>query len=530
VSTLELIQAVAVPVRRTVTRPFARRTAVVATAALWLVAVSVAGMLLGLRAFSTADYRVGPAEVRVSTSFSTRGAVDAYIPIVDWGIRAHPFSAPITLNAELVSVDRTAALGAIRGPAGATAGAEQDAPGVARAALRRAALVALIGGLAGGLAGGLLLCALRPNRRIIAAGGLCGLVVAGLGVTVCALMLRGPDYGAFREPTFYAHGGELPKLLALTDQFSTASAAYESSYQQALSGLDTLIGAAAGEQRGASERSFLVGSDIHANWLTLPAFARYAGHGPVFLIGDYAQQGTPIEAAIAQQAAGLGHPTVAVSGNHDTPLVMRRFAQAGAIVLTRNGRLRPDGHVRGPAVMQIADLLVAGFDDPLERHAGSFGHRLDFTAPELAAEQQAIADWFDGLSPRPQIVMVHDFRIAEALRLHVAALSDEPLLILTGHDHRQHVDRTGNVVVADGGTLGAGGVFEVGKSSAGFAKVHLDASGWPQAVDLISADPISGHASAKRVALVKLSGVALDGVAPPGAASPSHFHRDRRKD
>ena len=39
-----------------------------------------------------------------------------------------------------------------------------------------------------------------------------------------------------------------------------------------------------------------------------------------------------------------------------------------------------------------------------------------------------------------------------------------PLLILTGHDHNQHVDLYGpnpGIVVADGGTAGAGGVFGV---------------------------------------------------------------------
>ena len=89
----------------------------------------------------------------------------------------------------------------------------------------------------------------------------------------------------------------------------------------------------------ASAQSFMVGSDIHANWLTLPAFARYADHRPVFLVGDFALQGTPMEASIAQRAAALGHPTVAVSGNHDSPVVMRRPG--------RGRRDRP--HPRRPA-------------------------------------------------------------------------------------------------------------------------------------------------------------------------------------
>src|SRR5205823_11541070 len=169
-------------------------------------------------------------------------------------------------------------------------------------------------------------------------------------------------------------------------------------------------------------------------------------------------------------AAHLGRPTVAVSGNHDTPLVMRRLARAGAIVLTHGGRLGGDGRVHGPAVVSVAGLLVAGYEDPLEARAGSYGHTLDFTPGELEQAENEVAGWFESLSPRPQVVLVHDFRIAEALRLYVAALGQGPLVILTGHDHRQHVDRTGNVVEVDGGTLGAGGVFEVGESPAGFAQ------------------------------------------------------------
>ena len=110
------------------------------------------------------------------------------------------------------------------------------------------------------------------RRLTLVVGAVAGLAVAVSGIAVCAAMMRSPDYAAFRAPTFYAHGGELPKLLRLSDQLTSAGADYESSYQQALTGLDTLIGAAAGGRPVTSTESFLVGSDIHANWLTLPAF------------------------------------------------------------------------------------------------------------------------------------------------------------------------------------------------------------------------------------------------------------------
>ena len=53
----------------------------------------------------------------------------------------------------------------------------------------------------------------------------------------------------------------------------------------------------------------------------------------------------------------------------------------------------------------------------------------------------------------------------------------------------------------DGGTVGAGGLFEVGERAAGFAQLHLGASRRLEALDLIEIEPLSGEASARRVAL-----------------------------
>ena len=517
-TTQHLSTAASRPLIRHARRPRVRQVATIAAVSLWLLATSVAGATVALRGYSGDRYRLGPAEVSIQTSLATEGTADVYVPIVDWGIRAHPFTAPLRLQAQLVSIDRRAAIGALQAPGGAGAGfgrAEDDAPSVVASALERASVVALLGSIAGGAVGGLVLFVFTRRRLTLVVGAVAGLAVAVSGIAFCVAMMRSPDYAAFRAPTFYAHGGELPKLLRLSDQLTSAGAGYESSYQQALTGLDTLIGAAAGGRPVTSTESFLVGSDIHANWLTLPAFTSYADHRPAFLVGDFTSQGTPIEAVIAGRAAHLGHPTIAVSGNHDTPLLMQQLAARGAVVLTHDGRMLGNGKVRGPAVQKIDGMLVAGYEDPLEAEAGSYGHRLDFTDAELRAQMLTVDGWFDALSTRPQIVLVHDFRIAAALREHVAAESDEPLMILTGHDHKQHVDRSGNVVEIDGGTLGAGGVVDIGKALAGFAQVHLDAAGWPEAVDLIAADPISGDATAQRVRLVE-----QQGTRPPERSGP----------
>src|SRR5919201_4540902 len=127
---------------------------------LCLGAFAFAGIVVSLRAFSTASYRVGPALLSISTSFAGHGSADVYVPIVDWGVRAEPYTAPIRMSATVVSVDRRAALRTLQTPDDARThltAVEDQAPTAVREALRRAALLVLVGGLAGGLVGGLVL-------------------------------------------------------------------------------------------------------------------------------------------------------------------------------------------------------------------------------------------------------------------------------------------------------------------------------------------------------------------------------------
>ena len=217
---------------------------------------------------------------------------------------------------------------------------------------------------------------------------------------------------------------------------------------------------------------------------------------------------------IAQRAASLGHPTVAVSGNHDSPLVMRRLAANGAIVLTHDGRLRPNGRVRGPAVQRIDGMLVAGYEDPLESQADRYGHRLDFTDRELRSQELTVEAWFDTLSPRPQIVLVHDFRIAAALRDYVGSKSDEPLIILTGHDHRSTSTAPPTWSRSTAARSAPAACSTSERRWPGSPRCTWMRAGWPQAVDLIAADPISGDATAQRVRLVEQQ----TGRPPPATA------------
>jgi predicted phosphodiesterase len=422
---------------------------------------------------------------------------------VDWGVRARPYDAPLAVDLEFRSVERKAALASLR-----SSGAADANLGLLKAELRdvvehgllRAAMVMLAGGAVSGLLAGALVAALGCRRRWLAFGALTGFATSVVVVSLSAAAVSRFDYDAFRQPTFYAHGAELPKLLSFSEQLLSTGNNYTDSYDQAVAGLSNLVAVASDPSRPTPiTRSAVVASDLHSNSLVLPAFADYTAGKTVFLVGDFTELGTNYEEGIVEDVGRLGGTVVAVSGNHDSRSFMVEAAREGVVVLTRSGRLLQDGSTDGQRLFRLEGLLVAGYDDPLESLDGSLtDRRLELKERRLGAQQNFLA-WFAGLPERPDIVLVHQHGLAHAL-LDVAA-NGPSLLILTGHDHRQHIDREGTSVLVDGGTLGAGGPFGIGEQHSGFAEIHLARGGRLIAVDLVEVEPLSGEASARRVVL-----------------------------
>jgi hypothetical protein len=168
---------------------------------------------------------------------------------------------------------------------------------------------------------------------------------------------------------------------------------------------------------------------------------------------------------------------------------MDALARAGVIVLERS---------RG--VVEVEGIAVAGFEDPLEHDGDVAGHLLKLNAGAVVSAQQELIAWFDSLPRWPDVVLVHQHGLAHALLEHVSGEQGAaPVLILTGHDHRQHVDRRGDDILVDGGTVGAGGPFAIGEAPAGFALLHLTAGNRLQAADLVQVEPLSGEGTASRV-------------------------------
>jgi len=484
----------------------AKRTLGFASLALACVVCALAGAYVTVRAFAATTEPFTLGTVRVAAVPALDGHVDVYVPIVDWGVRASPYSAPVAIELRFRSLDREEAQGILRS---GTANSESlasirtELAQVGRAALRRSALLAFGGGIGGGLLGGAVIGAALHRRRWLLYGAAIGVLVPLAYGLVVLVSLRSVDYSAFERPTFYAHGSELPRLLEFSEQLLTASERYTESYEQVLAGLANLVALASeGRSPVTSTRSVLLASDLHANTLVLPVIQEYPEGKVVFWAGDFALRGSEPESRLVPMIERVGGEVVAVSGNHDSRPFMADLAQAGALVLTRDGRLLPDGSTDGRPVVEVDGMTVAGYDDPLEGLGLAGDDRpLELDEAEFEAASREFLFWFEGLPERPDIVLIHQHGLAHALLDSLTQADGAPLLIFTGHDHEQHLEQEEGVVLVDGGTVGAGGPFEIGVQAAGFAEIHFTPSGEARAVDLIEVEPVSGNAQASRVIL-----------------------------
>lgn len=481
-----------------------------------LIVICLSGMAAGARLAGSQTHHTALGDVQVTVAPAWSGSIDLYIPLADWGVRARAFHAPLRLTATPRSLNRPALIATAAGDHALLDQAQADAEHAGRAAVLRGLAAALIGGVISTLLAGMVIRGRhRPWKCVLtwtAGGVLCSLATACV-VGLC--VAKTVDIDAFENPTFFARGAELRQLLEASEHLRESTDSYQSRVKHTIRNLAGLLDGSAGRTAPALEdggeptvRAALV-SDLHDNVFVLRAARSFLADQPVFWAGDFGHAGDETEAQLLAGVARMGRPVVAVSGNHDSELIMRKLAEGGAIVLNRAGRLSADGTVTGPPVIRVAGLRVAAFDDPLEDHGDdpgdpqrifSFSELPDGAARLRQAEQELI-DWFDALPVRPDVVIVHQNAMAQALAGELASRKRQrPLTILTGHDHKQHVDPYGPVTVVDGGTVGAGGQFGVGREKVGFAQLAFGRrSGTLKTADLVQVEPTSGTAQAERV-------------------------------
>ena len=385
----------------------------------------------------------------------------------------------------------------VQGGLPATRTVRADARDAVASYLRVLAVLTFAGALALGL---LVLAALRPSRvRSARALAACVLAVAVGWVLVVAFLLA--PRGGLRSSQYYAHGSDIPAALQVVENASRAPGALSEELDAQLLGLARLVNAPGERPAVHGLPRLTIASDLHNNVVAIPTIRRAAAGGTIVLPGDLTDRGTAAEAAAAGAVVRKGRPVVFVAGNHDSDLSSRRYARRGAIVLTRLGRLLPDGR-HGRIVNRVAGLRMAGYESPnMRRRSEGYADRGAAITPGEAAAFNA---WLRPLLPRVDVVVVHEpALLADAL----AGLREHPpahtILFVEGHTHRQAVDATRTVVQINGGTAGAGGTGNLTDDQPlGLAILTYRQFPFaPVAADLVEIAPGTGAGSARRVRL-----------------------------
>ena len=443
------------------------------------------------------ERQLSVGQIELSADPGSHGALDLYVPLVDWGVRFEDaIRLPIRLNVDLRTVDRGVVSRVADGGTLSLQTIRTEARDAIAGYLKKLIGLALLGSLAIGL---LVAFAVRhragPRLRYTVAA--CLITTVGIGA---ALVVLFPPRGTIDEPKYYAFGPDIPRALDAVEAAQNSTRALDQELDAQLVGLARLVTDPAGLTSLADRPSITIASDLHNNFLAEPVLERATGKSPLFFAGDLTDRGSPLEAQIVSRVSNLGDPFVFVSGNHDSDSLQVDLARRGAVVLTEEGQLMPDGSY-GDVIVDVKGLKVAGYRDPFERRASEdFKDR--FQPSPTPEQQDAFTAWLMPLVGKVDVVMVHEPALIEPA---LAILEDDPparpLVIITGHTHEPSLDRFAGVTVINGGSVGAGGTGNLTESTNyGLARLiyTTEPTFQPLAADLIEIDPGDGSSSAER--------------------------------
>jgi predicted phosphodiesterase len=461
------------------------------------VAVATAAAAVGASAVFQLDRDLSTGTVRISAEPGREGALDLYVPLVDWGVRfPDTVRLPARLSVDLRTVDRAAAERIAGGDIPELDHVRSEARDAIAAYIRLLVAIVALAALA---TGGLVALALRG--RAIGLGPL--LATAGAVTVLCcaAIVLLLPPRGDLGNPEYFAHGPDIPAALRAVEQATRSSQVLSEELDAQLVGLARLVTAPSSRAPAGAARRLTLASDLHSNLLALPTLERAVAGGPLFFAGDLTTNGSPFEIALTRRVARIGSRLVFVTGNHDSDVLARRLAAAGAVVLTERGRLRADGS-RGAVVARVAGLRVAGYSDPDVRRRAD-GYRDRYVDDRDGADRRRrFADWLRPLIGKVDVVMVHQPALTrDAVAELRADPPPAPLVLLTGHTHRPALRISEDLVQLNGGTIGGGGAGNLDEGQPfGLAVLSYATAGGfaPLSADTVEIDPRSGAASAER--------------------------------
>jgi predicted phosphodiesterase len=475
-------------------RPRVARLSRHALVVLTVIVATLAGGYAALNSFGQSR-QLSIGQIQMTVDPGERGALDLYVPLVDWGVRFEDtVRLPARLQVELRTVDRVTVSRVAQGERLDVRQVRAEARDAIASYLRTLIAIVTVAALALGV---LVAFALRhragPKLRFtIAAAALTATI------TAVALVVLLPPRGPIDNPQYYAFGPDIPRALEAVESAQRSTRLLDQELDAQLVGLARLVTSPADRASLADRPTLTIASDLHNNFLSIPILERAAGNGPLFFAGDLTDAGSPLEARLVNRVTKLGRPFVFVSGNHDSDTLERSLARRGAIVLTERGRLDKPGD----PIVDIKGIKVVGYSDPFERRAGD-GYADRFEPAPSETMQNAFTAWLQPLINKVDIVMVHQPALIERA---LETLRDQPppvrpIVFITGHTHSPAIDHTPGITVVNGGSVGAGGTGNLAESTdLGIARLiyTTEPSFQPLAADLVAIDPGDGSATARR--------------------------------
>jgi hypothetical protein len=443
------------------------------------------------------DRELSVGTIRLFIDPGHRGALDLYVPLVDWGARFESIRFPVRLRVDVRTVDRDALQGLADGAEFDIGTVRSEARDGIAAYLRALIAVVTLCGLALGL---LTAFAVRhrvgPRLRYTVAAA--SITAIGLAVALAVLL---PPRGEIDTPQYYAYGADIPRALDAVSSVRRSGRALDQELDAQLVGLARLVTNPANRRPVEGAPRITIASDLHNNVISLPILERAAGDGPVFFPGDLSDRGSPLETALVARVAEIGDPFVFVTGNHESDRSAQELADDGAVVLTERGRLQRDGRY-GRVINELGELRVAGYSDPFQRRAAE-NYRDRFEPEPTDAQLDAFAEWMRPLVGKVDVVMVHEPALLERTLDELELVPpEEPLVFVVGHTHEPDLMRMENVTVVNGGSIGGGGTGNLSDDATdiGLARLSYSLTGGfePLAADLVAIDPGTGAATARR--------------------------------
>ncbi|MEV4415304.1 metallophosphoesterase [Catellatospora sp. NPDC049609] len=412
-------------------------------AATGVLAVSVAGLALGLYLCGATGVDVGPFRATMAVTPSLYGDTEVVLPPLG-SLQLDSHDGPARLMVRLDALDRARTEALITDPAGITAASrtavDDVRAGVTRLVLRTTAVAVLAA---------MLLAALvyRRTSRVAWSGGLALVVMASAFGAAFGTF----NPGALREPRYQGLLANAPSVMGNAQRIADRYDEYAAQLQKLVSNVGNLYATVQNLPVYSPEDDnlrVLHVSDLHLNpaaWGVIRTVVDNFHIDVVVDTGDITDWGSEPEKAFVASIALLKVPYVFVRGNHDSAVTQAAVAaQPNAIVLDNR-------------VVDVAGLSIAGIGDPRFTPDKAMEPAGEGQSKQSVERVIGVGDRLaDTIGKQPgemvDLALVHD-------PVSAGPLAGYSPVVLAGHMHHREVRKLGDdqtMLMVQGSTGGAG--------------------------------------------------------------------------